>query len=265
MLAGDSSRWNRPCAKCLKDRTFAGGNQSAVTVGQSYSSLAWIPEERGSWALPLRHERITSFETPTSRAAFQLKQVTRPLDVRPLAFYDRGYGNASFVNQTQGIEADLLLRLASNRCVYGVPPAYKGRGAPAKHGHKLKLNAPQTWSLPTEIVEVDDPKLGRVRVTRWSAYHFRKSPKRPMEIIRVEVLEPKDGKRRQIDAHWKRGMSYLKLGWNWIRLAITQQWKIRVYQFLSCVPDPHPAIASRRQHEDALKREFTVLSRIPAS
>ncbi len=34
------------------------------------------------------------------------------------------------------------------------------------------------------------------------------------------------GKRRQVDAHWKRGMSYLKLGWNWIRLAITQQWNI---------------------------------------
>ncbi|WP_205369728.1 transposase [Thermoleptolyngbya sp. PKUAC-SCTB121] len=68
------------------------------------------------------------------------------------------------------------------------------------------------------------------------------------------------GKRRQVDAHWKRGMSYLKLGWNWIRLAITHQWKIHVYQFLSCSPDPQPAIASRRQHDDSLKREFTVLS-----
>ena len=73
------------------------------------------------------------------------------------------------------------------------------------------------------------------------------------------------GKRRQVDAHWKRGMSYLKLGWNWIRLAITQQWKIQVYRFLSSVPDPQPAFASKRQHDDSLKREFTVLSRVPAS
>jgi hypothetical protein len=73
------------------------------------------------------------------------------------------------------------------------------------------------------------------------------------------------GKRRQVDAHWKRGMSYLKLGWNWIRLAITQQWKIQVCQFLSSAPDPQPALASRRQHDDRCKREFTVLSRIPAS
>jgi DDE superfamily endonuclease len=195
LLVGDLSRWNRPAAKSLKDRTFAGGVGSTITVGHSYSTLAWIPEAQGSWALPLCHERITSFETPISRAAFQLKQVVRQLAVRPLAVYDRGYGNASFVNQTALVEADLLLRLASNRCVYGAPPPYGGRGAPAKHGHKMKLNAPETWSLPTETVEVDDAKLGRVRVTRWSTYHFQKSPKRAMEIIRVEILEPKAGKR----------------------------------------------------------------------
>jgi len=58
---------------------------------------SWIPEADGSWALPLKHERITSFETPTSRAAFQLKQVSKQLKIRPLAAYDRGYGNAKFV------------------------------------------------------------------------------------------------------------------------------------------------------------------------
>ena len=73
------------------------------------------------------------------------------------------------------------------------------------------------------------------------------------------------GKRRQIDAHWYRGMSYLKLGWNRIRLAITQQWKIQVYPFLSSLPDPQPAIASKRQQNDSFKREFTVLSRFPDS
>jgi hypothetical protein len=73
------------------------------------------------------------------------------------------------------------------------------------------------------------------------------------------------GKRRQVDAHWYRGMSYLKLGWNWIRLAITQQWTIQVDRFLSSLPDPQPAIASKRQHEDSFKLEFTVLSRISAS
>jgi len=195
ILVGDLSRWHRPAAPTLKDRTFSGGLDSGISVGHSYSTLAWIPEAQGSWALPLCHERLTSFETPANRAALQLKQVVRHLSVRPLAIYDRGYGNASFVNQTAQVEADLLVRLASNRCVYGTPPAYGGRGAPPKHGHKMKLNAPETWCKPDQSVEVDDPKLGRVQVMRWSAYHFRQSAKRPMEIIRVEMLE-QAGKRR---------------------------------------------------------------------
>jgi hypothetical protein len=33
-------------------------------MGHSYSTLGWIPEAIGSWVLPLRHERISSFETP---------------------------------------------------------------------------------------------------------------------------------------------------------------------------------------------------------
>jgi len=73
------------------------------------------------------------------------------------------------------------------------------------------------------------------------------------------------GLRRQVDTHWNRGMSYLKLGWNWIRLAITHQWNIQIYPFLSSLPDPQPALASKRQQNDSFEREFTVLSRFPAS
>lgn len=73
------------------------------------------------------------------------------------------------------------------------------------------------------------------------------------------------GKRRLVDAHWNRGMSYLRLGWNWVRLALTRQWSIQMYSFLSSLPDPEPAFASKRQREKEFQREFTVLRRIPAS
>jgi len=73
------------------------------------------------------------------------------------------------------------------------------------------------------------------------------------------------GQRRLVDTHWQRGMSYLKLGWNWIRRAITQQSHIQVYRFLSSQSDPQPAIASKRQQERSFDRQFTVLSRIPVS
>jgi len=72
------------------------------------------------------------------------------------------------------------------------------------------------------------------------------------------------GQRRLVDTHWRRGMSYLKLGWNWIHLALTQQWKLSLFQFLSSAPDPQPAIASQRQHKQSLNREFTVLKHFPA-
>ena len=201
ILAGDRTFWSRQDATTLKERIFDHDSRQKSAVGQSYSTLAWIPEESGSWALPLRHERISSFETPGQRAAFQLQQVTRQLNRRPLAVYDRGYGNASFVNQTAAVEADLLLRLAVNRCVFGAPPAYGGRGAPRKHGVKFKFKDPMTWPEVVETSEVDDPKYGRVQLMRWSHFHFKQSPKRGMEIVRVEVLEP-IGRTRKFQVLW---------------------------------------------------------------
>lgn len=201
ILGGDSSTWLRPEARTLKDRGFHHNGSQGVGIGHSYSTLAWIPEGEGSWVLPLRHERITSFETALTKASFQLKQVCRQLKIRPLAVFDRNYGNASFLKQTAEISADLLIRVASNRCVYDKPGAYLGRGAPRKHGHKFKLNDPQTYPEPEEIVEADDPKLGQIRVTRWSQFHFRNCVTRDMDIIRVEIVKPK-GRRRNFQPLW---------------------------------------------------------------
>ena len=100
------------------------------------------------------------------------RSVSRQLSIRPIAVYDRGYGNASFVHQTAEIESDLLLRLASNRCVWGVPPTSSGRGAPFKYGHKFKFNDPQTWPEATETLELEDPQLGKIQVTRRDGLSF---------------------------------------------------------------------------------------------
>ena len=203
ILGGDSSLWLRPEAKTLKDRGFHHHSSQGIGVGHNYSTLAWIPEEPGSWALPLRHERITSFETALTKASFQLKQVCRQMKVkvRPLGVYDRHYGNSSFLKQTKDIPADLLIRIASNRCIYAKPGAYSGRGAPRKHGAKFKLNDPQTHPEPEKILEINDPKLGQVKVTCWSQLHFRKSLTRDMDIIRVEIIKP-HGQRRKFKPLW---------------------------------------------------------------
>jgi hypothetical protein len=127
-------------------------------------TIAWIPEAQLSWALPLRHERITSFETPLSRAAFQLGQVCLHLRVRPITVYDSEYGNASFVKQTAGIAADLLIRLRPNLCFWGAPPSYSGKGRPKLHGDKFKLSDSTTWSQPVAVLEIEDPSWGQVQI-----------------------------------------------------------------------------------------------------
>ena len=191
LLAGDHTNWSRPDAVTLQERTYEHSGTSIagnkpITVGQGYSTIAWIPEKEGSWALPLRHERITSAESPISKAIWQLKQVCKYLPVRPISLWDSEYGCAPFVLKSAKIPADILVRLRSNLCLWGEPEAYSGMGRPKKHGDKFKLNEPTTWSEATSVLEVNDPKLGRVRVSLWKDLHFRQAATRPMLLIRIE-------------------------------------------------------------------------------
>jgi hypothetical protein len=223
LLAVDRTLWLRPDAPTLRERTFGQPGEVGKSLGHSYSTIAWIPEGPGSWTLPLRHERISSFETALDRAAFQLKQVTKMIDERPLAALDREYGNGRFLSLTASVEADLLLRLRANACLFDAPPAYSGRGAPRKHGEKFKLNDANTWLTPSETIEVDDPKYGQVKLTRWSSLHFKQSPKREIELIRVEVLAPR-GVRRKFKPLW--------LAWAGLTMPLLSQlWLLYLRRF----------------------------------
>jgi hypothetical protein len=194
LLAGDHTNWSRPDAVTLQERTFEHSGTSIagnkpITIGQGYSTIAWIPEDSGSWALPLRHERITSWESPIEKATWQLKQVCEHLPTRPISVWDSEYGCAPFVLKTASIPADILVRLRSNLCLWGEPEAYSGKGRPKKHGSKFKLNESTTWSEAASVLEVNDPKLQRVRVTLWQNLHFKKAATRPMLLMRVERLD----------------------------------------------------------------------------
>ncbi|MBS4016286.1 MAG: transposase [Candidatus Latescibacteria bacterium] len=58
----------------------------------------------------------------------------------------------------------------------------------------------------------------------------------------VEVVR-KD-KRRYVDPHWFRGSSYLKIGWNWVKMSLTKGWRLISRLCLIGGNDPEPAIAS---------------------
>jgi hypothetical protein len=194
ILAGDHTAWPRPQAPTLKERTHEhhpSGNLDGhpVCLGQGYSSLVCVPEAFGSWALPLFHERITSSDTPLKKAAAQLKQVCRSVEQRPISLWDSEYGCASFVKLTADIPCDKLMRLRPNRVLYGPPPAYSGRGRPAKHGDKFTLKDSSTWPEASEQQSLQDDKLGALRLRQWSGLHFRKSADQQMTLILVERLD----------------------------------------------------------------------------
>jgi len=124
VLAGDHTAWSRLNARTLKERTYEHQVQpmsgaKPVTLGQGYTTIAVVPETEGSWALPLLHERITSLENPIQKAAAQLKLVCENLPTRPISLWDAEYGCASFIKQTSDIAAEKLMRLRSNRLLYG--------------------------------------------------------------------------------------------------------------------------------------------------
>ncbi|MBW4489491.1 MAG: transposase [Trichocoleus desertorum ATA4-8-CV12] len=191
VLAGDHTAWSRLYARTLRDRTYEHqappmSGSKPVTVGHGYSTLAWIPEAQGSWALPLLHERISSFESPISKAAGQLKAVCEQLQGRPLSLWDAEYGCAPFILQTAAIACDKLMRVRSNRVLYKAPPAYAGKGRPRKHGDKFKLNDEQTWGQADQCRDVESERLGPLRLQLWHHLHFSRSAAHPMHLIRVE-------------------------------------------------------------------------------
>jgi Transposase DDE domain len=66
------------------------------------------------------------------------------------------------------------------------------------------------------------------------------------------------GKRRWVDAHWFRGNSYLKIGWKWVRLALRKGYDLVTQLRLSSLPDPEPAMASRKQAKTRDELRFSV-------
>jgi len=55
------------------------------------------------------------------------------------------------------------------------------------------------------------------------------------------------GKRRWVDPHWFRGLSYLQIGWRWVKQALAWGQKLLSFLWLSPEPDPEPAMASWRK------------------
>jgi hypothetical protein len=206
VLAGDHTAWPRLHARTLRERTIehqpnAIPNAKPITVGHGYSTIVWLPDTPGSWALPCLHERIAPNETPIGKVVAQLRTVCQRLAQRPLALFDAEYGCAPFIQQSADIPCDKIVRLRPNLCLRSAPPPYAGQGRPRVHGAKFKLSDPATWDLPSETLTVTDDQLGSVQISVWPAKHLAKAPAQPFPVVRIERLEA-HGTRRDPKDLW---------------------------------------------------------------
>ena len=53
--------------------------------------------------------------------------------------------------------------------------------------------------------------------------------------------------RHLVDTHWCRGLSYLQLGWRWVRHALSHGKRLFTSLWLRAGPDPEPVFASNKQ------------------
>jgi DDE family transposase len=72
-------------------------------------------------------------------------------------------------------------------------------------------------------------------------------------------------KRRWVDPHWLRGNSYVRIGWQWVKTALTRGWELFATLRLSGGPDPEPCRASASQLTAPLAVTFTQTIYYPPS
>jgi len=192
--AGDGTTWPRPAAKTSPERTWghrsaAGLPQDGVVPAWEYEWLAEVPDGDGSWVRPLDvRRRGPASGTPTAVAARELRAALarRPAGAaRPVGAYDSSYDAVTFARA--GLPIDLLVRLRSNRCFYGVPGPYKGFGSRPKHGRLFRLADPSTHHAADRAATLDDPVHGEVRVEAWERLHVETAADAPFTVVRVRV------------------------------------------------------------------------------
>ena len=103
---------------------------------------------------------------------------------------DGKYGNAGFLRTVKGqaLRDCDPLTLRS-----GVVSARHHRVNPRNavatklHGKRFAFKEPDTWGEPDEVVELDDPYWGQVRLECWHHLHEKKGADVPYDVVRASV------------------------------------------------------------------------------
>ena len=194
LWAVDGTHWPRPAAATSPARTWEyrplpGKPQQGVVPAWAYHWLVQVPEPEGSWVLPLDVQpRGPTAETPTQVAIQQIAQARAsqaPDQPGPVVALDSAH-EVGHLAQAH-LDADLVVRLKSNRVFRRAPPPYAGRGRPRTHGPIFKLQDASTHGPADRSASLEHPTYGSVTVEAWTGLHTQAAPTAPFSVLRVQV------------------------------------------------------------------------------
>jgi hypothetical protein len=194
----DGSPWPRPRSQVLDDRQYVhqasrAVNGGTIIVGYPYSLLEWCAEPHSSWSLPVDVRRVPSTQTAQAIGAEQIQSLAQARadfqDAVDIVAADGKYGNVGFLRRVKGLRCGVVARLRCDRVLYGPPPAPVAhrKGRHRVHGARFAFKEPETWRIPAEVIELEDPYFGQVRLECWRGLHEKKGADVPYDVIRACV------------------------------------------------------------------------------
>jgi hypothetical protein len=196
----------RMSSPTLNDRVFCHGAQrevggQGVIIGLPYSILAYVDDRGTSWAPALHTQRVKPEQKAVEVALNQIGWVVEKLSPETTAeiALDGSYGNFGFFSDVRGKRAFVTARMRNDRVLYQplptTEPGQKKMGRPRKYGPEFRFADPSSWPTPDEMLELEDPSYGRVRLELWPKLTLRVK-KRSVEIsvlrsqIHLEKAQP---------------------------------------------------------------------------
>jgi hypothetical protein len=166
----------------------------STVKGYAYSSLAWVPERGGSWALPVDTRRVEGHQTAVEVGVEQVKTLCayRPADTTDVIVADGSYGNHRFLGALKDQPCTVIVRLRCDRVLYGAPPPYQGRGRPRMHGQRFAFKEPETWGPPAADVRFEDARYGQVRLRTWYGLHAKQDASTLFSVLLAEIHLERD-------------------------------------------------------------------------
>ncbi len=196
IFAIDKSAWHHPRARTLSDLFYERSPaptiaKQAIVKAHPYSTLAWVPERQGSWAMPLSSQRISLVKDAVTTAIEQAQQLCRNCKIlsqrgQIVIAGDGGYGNHRFLGGVKALPCAVVVRLRRDRVLYR-PPSPTTDARPRKHGPRFAFKEASTWGPPHEERQFEDPHWGWVRLRRWNLIHAKQDAETVFSVLLCEV------------------------------------------------------------------------------